>query len=188
MSCVAESREHHRGKAFARERWLHPSHHLFDPKRVLQLIDRLARLVDEIGGLQSKLVLLLGPPGAGKTALLHAMAAARGMSVLNAGAELGARLAALPQKQRRLHASSTLRDLANNHAKDDVLLLDNIELLFDSSLHLNPLDTLKRHAHARRVVAAWPGEFSKGRLIYAALGHPEHQDYGSAGWVAFEIE
>jgi hypothetical protein len=78
--------------------------------------------------------------------------------------------------------------LANERAKDDVLLLDNIEILFDCSLHLNPLDTLKRHAHARRVVAAWPGEFSDGRLTYAALGHPEHQDYGTAGWVPFELE
>ena len=73
-------------------------------------------------------------------------------------------------------------------SQGDVLLLDNIELLFDRSLHLNPLDTLKRHAHARRVVAAWPGEFSDGHLTYAALGHPEHQDHGIAGWVPFELE
>jgi hypothetical protein len=31
-------------------------------------------------------------------------------------------------------------------------LLDNIELLFDRSLQLDPLDLLKRHAHAS---ASW---------------------------------
>lgn len=152
------------------------------------MLERLDRRVEEIGTLQSKLLLLLGAPGAGKTALLRELADNRGMNVLNAGAVMGARLAALPQKQRHLQASTVLRELANEHAKDNVLLLDNIELLFDRSLHLNPLDTLKRHAHARRVVAAWPGELSDGRLTYAALGHPEHQDYGTAGWVPFELE
>ena len=152
------------------------------------MLERLNRRVEEIGALQSKLVLLVGAPGAGKTTLLRDLADRRGMDVLNAGVALGARLAALPQKQRHLQASTVLRELANENAKDDVLLLDNIELLFDRSLHLNPLDTLKRHAHARRVVAAWPGEFSDGRLTYAALGHPEHQDYGTAGWVPFELE
>jgi len=152
------------------------------------MLERLNRRVEEIGTLQSKLLLLVGAPGAGKTALLRSYADHRDMAVLNAGVALGARLAALPQKQRHLQASTVLRELANEHAKDNVLLLDNIELLFDRSLHLNPLDTLKRHAHARRVVAVWPGEFSDGRLTYAVLGHREHQDYGTAGWVPFELE
>ena len=74
----------------------------------------------------------------------------------------------------------------------DLLLLDNIELLFDRSLQLDPLDLLKRHAHAKRVVAVWPGELQgdarTGRLTYADMGHPEHQDYSLAGVVTFEIQ
>ena len=69
-----------------------------------------------------------------------------------------------------------------------MLLLDNIELLFDRTLQLDPLDLLKRHAHARRVVAVWPGELRDGRLTYAEMGHPEHQDYGLDGLVPFEIQ
>ena len=36
------------------------------------MIEKLERLVDEVGALQSKLVLLIGPSNAGKTALLQA--------------------------------------------------------------------------------------------------------------------
>lgn len=152
------------------------------------MIEKLERLIEDIVALQSKLVLLIGAPRSGKTALLQAIAAKRGATPLNIGKALGARLAAIPQKQRHLQANGTLRELADQHAKGDVLLLDNIELLFDQSLQLDPLDLLKRHAHARRVVAAWPGELLDGRLTYAVMGHPEHQDYGLEGLVPFAIQ
>lgn len=152
------------------------------------MIEKLERLVEEIVALQSKLVLLIGVPRSGKTGVLQAVAAKRGATPLNIGKALGGRLAAIPQKQRHLQANSILRELADQHAKGDVLLFDNIELLFDQSLQLDPLDLLKRHAHARRVVAAWPGELLDGRLTYAVMGHPEHQDYGLEGLVPFAIQ
>lgn len=123
--------------------------------------------------------------------MLHARAACNCVTPLNVGAELGGRFAGMPQKQRRLQTTTILRELAAQHASGELLLLDNIELLFDQSLQLDPLDLLKGHAHAKRVVAVWPGELQgdarTGRLAYAGLGHPEHQDYSLAGVVTFEI-
>ena len=153
---------------------------------------KLERLVDEVGALQSKLVLLIGAPHSGKTALLHCLAKSKGVTPLNVGAELGGCLAGMPQRQRHLQTMTILRELVDQHAPGDLLLLDNIELLFDRSLQIDPLDLLKRHAHARRVVAVWPGELQgemrMGRLTYAEMGHPEHQDYSLAGVVPFEIQ
>ena len=156
------------------------------------MIEKLESQVNEVGALQSKLVLLIGPPHSGKTALLQTLAKNRGVTPLNVGAELGGRLAGMPQRQRHLQTTTLLRELADQHASVDLLLLDNIELLFDRSLQLDPLDLLKRHAHAKRVVAVWPGELQgdtrTGRLTYAGMGHPEHQDYSLAGVVPFEIQ
>ncbi len=152
------------------------------------MLTRLDRLADEIAALHSKLILLVGRPGCGKTALMAALANRRGAKVMNVGAALGKRLAALPQRQRALQAFVAMRELADEYANGDLLLLDNIELLFDQSLKLDPLDLLKRHAHARRVVAVWPGELRDGRLSYAQMGHPEYRDYGFDGLVPFEIE
>jgi hypothetical protein len=156
------------------------------------VIEKLDRMVDEVGALHSKLVLLIGAPQTGKTLLLHALARRRGLAPLNVGMELGHRLAAIRQRQRHLQTTTILRELADQHARGDLLLLDNIELLFDRSLQLDPLDLLKRHAHAKRVVAVWPGELQgdarTGRLTYAEMGHPEHQDYSLAGVVPFEIQ
>ncbi len=154
------------------------------------MLEELERLVDEIGALHSKLILLLGAPGTGKTALLYALAKRREAVPLSVGASLSGRLAALPQKQRPMQTSTILRELADQHAKGDLLLLDNIEILFDRTLQLDPLDILKRHGRARRVVAVWPGVWRREdeRLTYAEMGHPERQDYGLEGVVPFEIK
>jgi len=161
------------------------------------MLPRLKQLVDEVAPLHSKLILLIGPPGCGKTALLaalseQALAEQVHVSVMNLGLELGTRLAKLPNKQRRLQAGNLLREIADEHASGDLLLVDNIELLFDASLAINPLDLLKRLAHARRVVAAWPGEHRQGgtgtRIAYAETSHPEHRDYSLDGVIPFYIQ
>lgn len=153
---------------------------------------RLKQLVDEVATLHCKLILLIGPPGCGKTALLTELANQSDASVTNLGMELGRRLAKLPQRQRQFHAGNLLREIADEHASGDLLLLDNIELLFDASLTLNPLELLKRQAHSRSVVAVWPGEHrqlgSGSRLTYAETGHPEHRDYAIDGVVPFHLQ
>ncbi|TVQ87803.1 MAG: BREX-3 system P-loop-containing protein BrxF [Chromatiaceae bacterium] len=160
------------------------------------MLPRLKQLVDEVAPLHSKLILLIGPPGCGKTALLaalseQALAEQVHVSVMNLGMELGTRLSKLPNKQRRLQAGNLLREIADEHASGDLLLVDNIELLFDVSLAINPLDLLKRLAHARRVVAVWPGEYRQvgagTRITYAETSHPEHRDYSPDGVVPFYV-
>ena len=154
----------------------------------LHVADRLEHLVDEIAALHSKLILIIGGTNVGKTALLNELAKSRNVVPLNVGSALGRRLAAVPQKERPLQTTSILRELADEYAVGDLLLVDNIELLFDRALQLDPLDLLKRHAHARRVVAVWPGQLRDSRLSYAEMGHPEHQDYGLEGLVPFSIQ
>lgn len=91
----------------------------------LQVIDKLDRLVDEVSALHSKLILLIGGPQSGKTALMEAYGSKKDLPPLRVGAELGAKLAALPQRRRQLQTTSILRDLADQHAKDNLLLMDN---------------------------------------------------------------
>lgn len=151
------------------------------------MIERLNRLVDDISGVNSKLVLLVGPPRSGKSNLLSQLAAHRQLQVLSVSAALGRELLAVPNTRRHLQAAGLLKDIADDFASNGLLLMDNIELLFDRTLQLSPLDLLKRHAHARRVITVWPGELRQDRLAYATTGHPEHQDYGIDGLVPFKI-
>lgn len=149
------------------------------------MLDKLDRFVDDVAGLNSKLIVLVGPPGSGKTLLLSRLGERRGGAVINVGSALGRCLAQAPVARRPSEAANRLRVLVAEFDADGLVLLDNIELLFDRSLRLEPLDLLRRQAHARRMVAVWPGEFRDERLTYAAMGHPERRDYAVEGVVPF---
>ncbi|MDH6234993.1 hypothetical protein M2281_005615 [Mesorhizobium soli] len=144
----------------------------------------LERLIEEVNSLQTKLILLVGSRG--KTQLLCALARRLDGAPLNVGAELGHRLAATPVSDRGFLTNELLRGITDDVGGDRPLLLDNLEVLFEPSLEINPLNVVRRLAHSRRVVAAWPGEMRNDRLIYADMGHPEHRDYTRDGVVFFE--
>lgn len=67
---------------------------------------------------------------------------------------MGRCIAGLSHSQRALSASGLLRELADQHTSGELLLVDNIELLFDRSLKLDPLTLLKQLSRVRRVVLA----------------------------------
>jgi hypothetical protein len=147
----------------------------------------LEQALADVNDINSKLILLVGPSRSGKTQLLRELGAKLNIELLNVGLELGRRLAATPNHKRGFSAGELLREIAERERTEDPLLLDNLELLFEPSLHINPLDLVRRLAHSKRVVAVWPGELSGDRLVYADMNHPEHRDYSRDGVVVLEI-
>ena len=151
------------------------------------MLRKLESLVQQVGDLNSKLILLVGPSRSGKTQLLRQLGANLNIEPLNVGLELGRRLAATPNNKRGFSAGELLREIADKERTEDPLLLDNLELLFEPSLQIDPLELVRRLAHSKRVVAVWPGELRGDRLVYADMSHPEHRDYSRDGVVVLEI-
>jgi hypothetical protein len=71
-----------------------------------------------------------------------------------------------------------LDDIVREEASD-VVLLDNIELLFAAELAQDPLRLLQSLSRNRTIVAAWPGLFDGKTLTYAEPGHPEARRYST---------
>jgi hypothetical protein len=69
-----------------------------------------------------------------------------------------------------------MEDIVGKH-NDQTVLLDNLEVLFDSSLQVHPLRCLQDLARRRTVVATWNGTMTGGHLTYAAPDHPEYRRY-----------
>jgi hypothetical protein len=110
------------------------------------IMDQLSQVV----GLYHRLVLVVAPSGAGKTAALREIAAQTNGHYINVNLELSRRLLDLPQRQWPIQAPRLLEDIVQGD-REQVILLDNVELLFDVALQLHPLRCLQTLARQRTI-------------------------------------
>ena len=134
------------------------------------LADRVIRKIDLATELYYRLVILVAPAGSGKTAALQEVHECTGAPLVNVNLELSRRMLDLTERQRALQLPRLLAEIVGasnaglpalqNEAvwQAGVVLLDNIELLFDVSLKLNPLQLLQGLSRNTTLVVAWSGE------------------------------
>lgn len=134
-----------------------------------------------------RLLLLVGPPRSGKTTTLREFANKVHWPRLNLNLVLSERLLEVPSRFRQIRVLELLREVAEA-APGDGLVLDNIELLFQRSLQVDPLQALLALSRSRVVVAAWCGDYSDAALTYAAPGHPEYRLYPEPECAILPIE
>jgi hypothetical protein len=119
-----------------------------------------------------RLVIVADLSGSGKTAALQAVAQHNGYHYLNVNLELSKRLLELPRSQRSRQVERLFKEVIAS-VPGDVVLLDNLEVLFDLALEVEPLRLLQVSSRNRTVVASWNGTWKDGTLMYAEPGHPE---------------
>jgi hypothetical protein len=141
--------------------------------------EQILERISDAGKQYSRLVLVVGTHGTGKTRVLQCLSDEHGFRRVNVGLELAQALLDLSERERARRAQRVLEELVGNPGP--VVLLDNIEILFEVTLRLDPLGCLQSLARNRTIVAAWNGEVSEGHLTYAAPGHPEFKRYPVAG-------
>ena len=126
--------------------------------------------------LYHRLILIVGAEGVGKTAALRDLAERTGAPLINVGVELSRRLLDLSEWQRPIRVVSLLERIVAE-TEGNVVLLDNIEIVFDVALRQDPLRVLKILSRKRTVVAAWSGSMDHGHILYAVPEHPEYRRY-----------
>lgn len=139
-------------------------------------VDSVRGLLAGISDLYNRLVLVVGPSGTGKTAVLRTIGEAENVPVLPVGAQVSQRLLELTERQRVLQLPTILEEAVAG-LPPEMTLLDNTEVLFSPVLKQDPLRLLQRISRNRTVVASWLGTVSGGRLTYAAPDHPEFRRY-----------
>ena len=140
--------------------------------------EKIKQSIQTAEGLYHRLVLLVGETGSGKTGVLREIAEELGSSVVNVNLALSGELLELTAKQRSLRLPDILEQIANQ--AQSLVVLDNLEILFDKDLQQDPLRLLQSISRNRAVVASWNGIVNSGKLLYAETGHPEYRSYDSA--------
>ena len=126
--------------------------------------------------LYHRLVLVVAPSGSGKTSALKEVQQSLGAPLINVNLEISRRMLELTTRQRALQASRLLEDILRQN-RSDVVLLDNIEILFEKSLKQDPLRLLQGLSRNRTIVGTWNGEIKDNYMVYAAPEHPEYRRY-----------
>lgn len=136
--------------------------------------------------LYHRLVLVVGPPGSGKTRALQEASTATFAPLLNVNLELSLRMLELSETQRVLQASRLLSDIVAQ-TDSDVVLLDNIEILFDVRLEQDSLRLIKGLSRYRTILAAWDGAVVDGHLVHATPDHREYRRYPVDGFLVVDM-
>ncbi|MEW6106735.1 MAG: BREX-3 system P-loop-containing protein BrxF [Bacillota bacterium] len=134
-----------------------------DRGRVGEASDRLIWKIAQAEVLYYRLVLVTAPSGAGKTRLLQEVSKRTGAPLLNINLELSHRMLDLTRRQRAMQSPGLLSETVYE-TKSNVVLLDNIELLFDVELKQDPLRILQGISRNKTIVAAWNGSVIGGYL------------------------
>lgn len=135
--------------------------------------------IAQAGTRYHKLVLVVGGPSSGKTALLRYLSDQFHIPMLNLGLELSKKLLNLTVRERKLKASDLIADLLDTQEAPR-LAVDNTEIVFDTSLMLNPQGLLQNISRTRLLIWSWNGGVEEGHITYAYPGHPEYQRIPSA--------
>ena len=144
------------------------------------LSERIVSRLDEAARLYNRLVLVVGPTGSGKTRALREVGNRIGAMPINVGLTLTERMLEFTERQRILKLPTTLAGIVMESGSD-VVLLDNLEALFDATLRQDPMRMLKDMSKNQTIVAAWSGTLEGDYLTYADPEHPDYRRYGLDG-------
>ena len=151
------------------------------------IIQRIVETVRDGQKSAERLVLLVGRPGSGKSKLLRELSTIRGWKYVNCRTFLTEELLEMVPKVRAQEATGLIAKSIDALGAE-VVVLDDMQVLFAPVLQVDPLNLLKHLGRKFSVVAAWPGQYDGQKLTIAASGVPDPKSYDATGLTVVQIE
>lgn len=115
----------------------------------------------------SKLILIIGKPGSGKSKLINEYSKDTGVPILNFDQIF---------KDDANDIENVMNDFLGNYDKD-VLLIDNKRVLYAKDSTIDMLSFLKELAKKITVVATWNGTIEDNKLVHIRSKLPANLEY-----------
>ena len=123
-----------------------------------------------------RMVWVVGGTAAERSALLRGFAEATAGELIELGKGLSAALIDVSASLRAASVEDCFARLLEDRP-GPILCLDHLEILFEPSLRLNPVELLKNSSRHRLLVASWPGTIQGDRITFGPEEHPAHRKY-----------
>jgi len=141
------------------------------PEKVTELQADVARASGE----HYRLVWVAGGTASERSALLRALAEAEDGAFIEVGKKLSTALIEVPAPLRTASVEDCFAACLGE-SPSVVTCLDHLEILFESSLRINPVTLVTGASRHALLVAAWPGMAHAGRLIFGSPDHPAYME------------
>lgn len=139
----------------------------------------LHALVARARGEYCRLVWIAGGSSQERTTVLQGLAEAEAGAYVDLGKKLSASLLDVSPPLRAASVQACF-DGSLPGSDSGVTCLDHLEVLFEPSLKTNPVALIRNASRHTVLVAAWPGTFESGHLLFGAPDHPAHADIAEA--------
>lgn len=142
------------------------------------LYQKLVELLRGINSQYYRLIVLINN-NQNKNIIIKKLQQDFSIQVINVSNELSKHLLELSPKQRIVRVDEIFNKIIESYisSSSDIIILDNIEILFDVALHQNPLKLLENMARKVNIVAIWNGKYIENKLYYGDMRHPESRSY-----------
>ena len=144
--------------------------------KILKLSEEIRRHLNWAKEQYYRIILFVAPSESGKSEILDDISKKIGAPIINVSLELTQLMLDLTKRQRAFHFSKIFNQIINK-INNDVVILNNIEILFDPVFKQDPLRLLQMCSRNKTLIISWNGSVENDCLIYAIPSHPEYRKY-----------
>lgn len=137
-------------------------------------VERVMALAGQIKAIPQAMVVIAGSRGSGKTRVANLLAEKGLGTYVNLSLALSRYRMTVEPGHDVGWPSDFMVSLLSSIGRDAMLILDNIEAVFQPQLQLNPLGWLLKMAREIPIIVVWPGSVLDGEFVFSTPNRPDY--------------